>query len=201
MKANSNFETETSWTYEIGGVKEVLEDTKFRAAFYYTDISDYQQHNYISGAPSAIVYNIDMVVYGVELELSRSFRQDLSGYLTYTYQDWNADDHPMKPENNHYLLQNQPRHKAVLGLDYKLWEGGVVNLDVKYIGKRRNKMDDRMDDEIIVNVGAQHTFNLQHDCDLTLKGWVSNVTDQDYQLRYGYDMPGTTAGISASMSF
>lgn len=114
----------------------MLEDTKFRAAFYYSDISNYQQHNYISGASSAIVYNIDMIVYGVELELSRSFRKDLSGYLAYTYQEWNADSHPMDTEDTHYLLQNQPRNKVVLGLAYKLWEGGVLNLNAKYIQKR-----------------------------------------------------------------
>jgi outer membrane cobalamin receptor len=182
-------------------VKEVLEDTKFRAAFYYSDISDYQQHNYISGAPSAIVYNIDMIVYGVELELSRSFRHDLSGYLAYTYQDWNAENHPMDTVNTHYLLQNQPRNKVVMGLNYKLWEGGVVNLNIKYIGERYNKQHDTMEDVMLVDVGAEHTFKLPHDCEFTLKGFVNNVTDQEYQLHYGYDMPGVTAGISATLNF
>jgi outer membrane receptor protein involved in Fe transport len=178
----------------------VLKDTKFRTAFYYSDISDYQQHNYISGATSTLVYNIDMIVYGVELELTRSFRQDLSGYLAYTYQDWNAENHPMDTENTHYLLQNQPRNKVVMGLNYKLWEGGVVNLNAKYMDKRYSKQHDTMEEVIIVDVGAQHTFKLQG-CDLTLRGYVNNVTDQDYQLSYGYDMPGTTAGMSMTLSF
>jgi outer membrane receptor protein involved in Fe transport len=57
-----------------------------------------------------------------------------------------------------------------------------------------------MEEVIIVDVGAQHTFKLQG-CDLTLRGYVNNVTDQDYQLSYGYDMPGTTAGMSMTLSF
>lgn len=142
-----------------------------------------------------------MLVYGLELELSRSFRQDLSGYLAYTYQDWNADDHPMDTENTHYLLQSQPRNKVVLGLDYKLWENGLVNLNAKYIGERSNKKHETMKDVIVVGVGAQHTFVLPHDCAMVLKGYVNNVTDQDYQLRYGYDMPGTTAGIELTLKY
>lgn len=142
-----------------------------------------------------------MLVYGVELELTRSFRQDLSGYLAYTYQDWNADNHPMDTENTSYLLQNQPRHKVTMGLDYKLWENGVVNLNAKYIGERYSQEDVTMNDVIIVDVGAQHTFKMPHDCEFTLKGYVNNVTDQDYQLHYGYDMPGVTAGMNATLNF
>ena len=147
------------------------------------------------------MYNIDMLVYGVEAELSRSFRQDLSGYLAYTYQDWNADNHPMDTENTHYLLQAQPRNKVVLGFDYKLWEDGVVNLNAKYIGDRYNKQHEIMHDVIVVNVGAQHTFWLPKDCQLVLKGYVNNVTNQQYQLRYGYDMPGTNAGIEMTLKY
>jgi len=77
----------------------------------------------------------------------------------------------------------------------------VVNLNAKYMGKRYSKQDDTMKDVIIVNVGAQHTFKLQHDCEFTLKGYVNNVTDQEYQLHYGYDMPGTTAGMSVALTF
>ncbi|MCP4119456.1 MAG: TonB-dependent receptor [Desulfobacteraceae bacterium] len=200
-KANPDLETETSWTYEIGGVKEIMKNTKFRAAAFYQDITDYQQHNYIQAAPSALVYNIDMVVYGLELELSRNFRNDLSGYLSYTFQDWDADSHPMDTEETHYLLQNQPKNRVVLGLAYKLWENGVVELNANYLGRRYSKQDDRMDDVTIVNLGAEHRFKLPQDCEFILKGYVNNVTDRDYQLRYGYDMPGVTAGISGTLAF
>jgi outer membrane receptor protein involved in Fe transport len=142
-----------------------------------------------------------MLVYGVELELSRSFTQDLSGYLAYTYMDWSADSHPMDTEDTHYLLQNQPRNKVVLGLNYKLWENGVVELNAKYIGERYNKSDETMADVIVVDIGAQHTFKLPHECELVLKGYVNNVTDQDYQLRYGYDMPGTNCGIGMTLKY
>ena len=198
----AEYKTETAWTYEIGGVKELLEDTKFRAAFYYTDINDYQQHNYLTSTPKAMIYNIDsVIVYGFELELSRSFRQDLSGYLAYTYQDWNADSHPLDTEFTSYLFQNQPRNKVTMGLDYKLWENGVVSLNAKYIGDRYSQQHDTMKGVIVVDVGAQHTFKLPQNCEFVLKGYVNNVTDQDYQLKYGYDMPGTTAGMTATLKF
>ena len=142
-----------------------------------------------------------MLVYGVELELSRSFRQNLSGYLTYTYMEWDAESHPMDTENTHYLLQNQPKHKVVLGLDYKLWENGLVNLNAKYVGDRYNKQNEIMHDVIVVNVGAQHTFKLPHGCSFILKGYVNNVTDRKYQLRYGYDMPGTNAGMEMTFKY
>ncbi len=57
-----------------------------------------------------------------------------------------------------------------------------------------------MDDVITVDVGAQHLFKLAY-CDFTLKGYVNNVTDQEYELRAGYPMPGITAGILGKVSF
>lgn len=199
MAANPEFDTETSWTYEIGLLKELWFHTKFRAATYYTDITEYQQHNYISGASSAQVYNIDVELYGVELELTRSFAHDLSGYLTYTWKNWSRESHPFDSDQTHYFMDNQPRNTVKLGLNYKLWKGGVVNLNVQYIDERKSKIDDVMDEVITVNVGAQHTFKLKH-CDFTLRGYVNNVTDQEYELRAGYPMPGLTAGIRGTLS-
>lgn len=170
-------------------------------SFYYMDISDYQQHNYNTSVPFEAVYNIDMLVYGVELGVTRRFSQDLSGYLTYTYQDWNAENHPMDTAKTHYLLQNQPRNKVVLGVDYKLWENGGVTFNSKYISRRWSQEDIVMDEVIVVDVGAHHTFKLPHNCEVTVRGYVNNVTDENYQLRYGYEMPGVTAGLSATLKF
>ena len=142
-----------------------------------------------------------MVVYGLELELSRNFRNDLSGYLSYTYQDWDADSHPMDTEDTHYLLQNQPKNRAVVGLAYKLWANGVVELNANYMGRRYSKQDHLMDEVTIVNIGAEHRFTLPQACEFILKGYVNNVTDRNYQLRYGYDMPGVTTGISGTFVF
>jgi outer membrane receptor protein involved in Fe transport len=201
MAANPEFETETSWTYDLGLLKELWFDTKFRAATYYTEITDYQQHNYVRGVPeTAIVYNIDVELYGIELELTRSFTHDLSGHLSYTWQNWSADDTPFDVEETHYLMQNLPRNKVTLGLNYKLWEGGVVTLNSQYMDERESKKERILDEVITVNVGAQHTFNLTY-CDFTLRGYVNNVTDQEYEMRAGYPMPGMTAGICGKLSF
>jgi len=97
-------------------------------------------------------------------------------------------------------MQNQPKHTVTLGLNYKLWEGGVVTLNSQYIDERESKTERDLDQVITVNVGAQHTFNLTH-CDFTLKGYVNNVTNQEYELRAGYPMPGITAGILGKVSF
>lgn len=142
-----------------------------------------------------------MIVYGLELELVRSFKKDLSGHLGYTFQDWDAESHPMDTENTHYFLQALPEHSAVLGLNYKLWKGGLVSLNAKYYGRRFSKKEDLMKDVLVVNVGVEHTFQLPCNCTFTVKGYVRNITDQEYQLRYGYDMPGVTAGISGTLNF
>lgn len=201
MQANPDFKTETAWTYEIGATKKILSDSTLTLSLFYSDISDYQQHNYISAAPSAIVYNIDMTVWGVETQLSRSFSRKTSGYIGYSYTDWDAESHPMDTENTHYFMQALPKHKAFLGLNHKLWEGGLVSLHAKYYSSRLSKREDRMEPVLIVDVGAEHTFQLPQDCSFTVRGYVNNVTDQDYQLHYGYDMPGTTAGMSATLNF
>jgi outer membrane receptor protein involved in Fe transport len=200
MAANPELETETSWTYETGFIKKLRFDTKFRAAAYYMDISDYQQHNYISGEPSAQVYNIDVELYGFELELSKSLSNGLSGYLNYSWKNWSHDDHPFDSKGTHYFMENQPQNTVKTGLHYRLWKGGRVSLNAKYIDERQSKQDKILDDVITVNIGAQHTFHLGY-TDFTLKGYVNNLTDQDYELRAGYPMPGITAGIRSELTF
>ena len=37
--------------------------------------------------------------------------------------------------------------------------------------------------------------------DFILKGYVNNVTDEEYEMRAGYPMPGITTGISGTLRF
>ena len=196
---SDDFKTETSWTYEIGGMKTLTQDIKFRGAIYYNDISDYQQMTYNDNAIYP-VYNIDVAVYGVELELTRSFARDLSGYISYVWQNYSVGHNSLAGSETNYLMQNLPRNKVNLGLNYKLWEGGVVTLNSQYMDERTSERGKDIADLITVNVGAQHTFELTH-CDFTLKAFVNNVTDEEYEMRYGYSMPGINAGISGKVSF
>ena len=121
---NSEFETETSWTYEIGFLKDLWFDTKFTGSAYYIDITDYQHMNYVSVAATGRLYNVDAKLYGIELGLTRSLVHDLSGYLYYAWQNWSKEDFPLAPEEEHHFMQNLPRNKVTLGLNYKLWENG-----------------------------------------------------------------------------
>ena len=98
-------------------------------------------------------------------------------------------------------MQNIPRNKVTLGLNYKLWEGGVVTLNFsQYMDERESKRGERIADFITVAVGAQHTFKFTN-FDFILKGYVNNVTDEEYEMRAGYPMPGTTAGIYGKLIF
>lgn len=153
----------------------------------------------------AVVYNTDVELYGVELELTRSFTHDLSGYLTYAWENWSADDyaqvHYLDPGDEIYFsMKNVPRNKVTLGLNYKLWEGGVVTLNSQYVDDRESLRSKTIADFITVNMGAQHTFNFT-DFDFILRGYVNNVTDEEYEMRAGYPMPGITAGILGKVNF
>ncbi len=200
MAANPDLETETSWTYEAGFMKELPFKTKMRAAAYYMDISDYQQHNYVPGEPSAQVYNIDVELYGIELDFTKSFSSGFSGYLNYTWKNWSHDDHPFDTEKTHYFMNNQPQNSVKLGFSYRLWPGGLVTLNAKYMDERQSKNDETLGDFVLVNIGARHTFTYR-DIKFILKGYVNNVTDQDYELRAGYPMPGVTSGIRGELKF
>ena len=147
------------------------------------------------------VYNIDVQMYGLELELTKRLADRLSGYINYGWQDWDAEKFPLEePEYTNYLMQNLPDHKVTLGINYKLWENGMVTLNARYVGDRTNMSKETIEDFITVNVGAEHILKLKGSS-LTLKGYVNNVTDEEYEQRYGYPMPGTHCGISASCSF
>lgn len=200
MELQGEFKIEKSWQYELGFLKDLIWDLSLRGSVYYTDIEDYQQHNYISAAYSAIIYNIDVETYGLELELTKRLTDRLGGYINYGWQDWNAEKFPLETEFTHYHMQNTPEHKATLGFNYKLWEDGMVTLNARYVGARENKREVKIEDFITVNVGAEHTFKLKGSM-FTLKGYVNNVTDEEYEQRYGYPMPGIHGGISASWSF
>ena len=186
--------------YEVGFLKDLIWDLSLRGSVYYTDIEDYQQHNYIRAAYSAIVYNIDVEVYGLELELTKRLTDRLGGYLNYGWQDWDAEKFPLETEFTHYHMQNLPKNKVTLGVNYKLWEDGMVTLNARYMDDRENKTGVKIDDFITVNVGAEHTLKIKGSS-LTLKGYVNNVTDEKYEQRYGYPMPGIHCGIIAQLSF
>lgn len=200
---NSEFETETSWTYEVGFLKDLWFDTKFRGSGYYIDITDYQHMNYMSSglAPTADVYNVDARLYGIEMELTRSLVHDLSGHLYYTWQNWSKEDFPLAPEEEYDLMENLPRNKVTLGFNYKLWENGLVSLNSRYVGSRKAMNKEKIKDFITVDVGAEHVFKFSDESSFTLKAFVNNVTDEKYEQRYGYPMPGITTGISGTLSF
>jgi len=83
MELQGEFKIEKSWQYELGFLKDLIWDLSLRGSVYYTDIEDYQQHNYISAAYSAIIYNIDVETYGLELELTKRLTDRLGGYINY----------------------------------------------------------------------------------------------------------------------
>ncbi|MFP3870533.1 MAG: hypothetical protein ACLFVT_06610 [Syntrophobacteria bacterium] len=186
----------------MGFLQKLWFDTRLRGSLYYTDISDYQVHNYVSGLEkTAIVYNTDVELYGFELELTRRFTHKLGGYFTYTWQNWSADQFPLEAEASHYFMQNLPRNKVTMGVSYGLWENGLVTLNARWLDSRESKGGETIHDFATVDVGAQHLFELMDGSSFVVKGYVNNVTDEDYEMRYGYPMPGITAGISGRLNF
>ena len=192
-------ETETSMHYDMGLFQRITENFDTRVALYCIDIDNYIVGNSSDSyhTASSYAYNLDEILfYGVELEFNSVWFDRLTVFGNYTYRETEYDEDDVLADAQ--LLEIAPKHKANLGLRFKLFEKTMVTSDIRYVGKRESEGD-------VYTLEAFTTTDIGIQQELfenaSLRCYVNNVFGENYQEVYGYPMPDQVFGGSLKIVF
>lgn len=178
-----------------------------RNAYYLHYISDYLNHVFAAFSPAQYgrlnnVYNLNNVkVYGIEVELLRSFSHTINGYLNYVWQGYHTSALPFGTAETFFLSESLPKHKITFSLKYRLLEDTLLMLNGRWMYARKSMEGVTVPAFTTVNLGAEHTFRLRDRSNVTVSAFVDNIFDEDYEERFGYPMPGITVGGTIRFGF
>ncbi len=153
---------------------------------------------------------------GVELEVNGQILDNLSFYLSYSYNDWKyKGPHNGGPEEvAAESLSDRAKHRANAGLRYNLFENTLLLLDYKYQDKQVREIVDVIDEdaglwdvrEVQIDSYSLFDFAVQQTLfekwkafsNGVLKFYVNNLFDEEYQTSSGYPATDRTYGIALS---
>lgn len=206
---NKPLKAEEGNSYEIGLKKRIGENTNYRIAVYYNDISNYIYNNiaYTTGM-NRQVYNIDNVkIYGVELDGQHKINKQLTTFANYTYQKTSK---PQDNKNGIPLLGSlteldyHPAHKFNFGLRYQTKDNTQIALSGRYVGSQKaiymvgnTATLQKLGGYTVVNLSITHTWEDDKEASL----FVDNLFNKQYSEVYGYPMQGTTYGFAYKQKF
>lgn len=200
---NTTLEPEEAVQYELGLEQRLFSRADLTLRGYYYDIENYITSTTVQGY-GQVVYNIDDVVLkGVETELSVYVTGKLRAWGNFTWQDGKKSGDHYDTEN---LLGNQlanvPATMVNLGVDCAT-DQLMVRLSMNHVASR-----DRFEEDEVETLGAYTLLNAYATYSFPegdRGAWqlllsVDNILDEDYEESEGYSMPGitTTAGVKVT---
>lgn len=125
---------------------------------------------------------------GLELAYNGKITDDLTAYANYTY--------TQTKDSSGKQLTRRPKHMANLGVAYQITEAIGTNVNLSYVGKRRDIDYPRyvkMPAYTLVNLGANYRLN----DNVSLYANLNNVFNKKYEnvLGYGQDGRNVYVGI------
>nr|WP_262983949.1 TonB-dependent receptor [Halomonas elongata] len=189
---NSDLQPEKSTTYELAALWQGDSGLQASATLFHTDYEDKIDKPIICdtrdgvdasclhlGEEYAAIYqyrNVDeAVVNGVELTLNTPITDRLDINATYTF----TDSEQQSGDNEGLPLNDQPRHRASLGLDWQatpqtlLWSKARYKGDTERIGGRRG-LSDSYPGYTLMDAGIRHQLNDR----ISLYGGIYNLLDK-----------------------
>lgn len=150
--------------------------------------------------PINYAYNIDSVgFYGVEGEFNGILFDKLVIFGNYSYREMNYDKGALPSA---FLLDLPPKHKANLGLRYRLLKDTLITSDLRYVGERKSEGGYTFDEYFIMDLGIEQTFFKKAKFGpLKILAFVNNLFGESYQEVYGYPMPYQTFGVQVKFTF
>jgi outer membrane receptor protein involved in Fe transport len=197
---------ETAWEYETGIIQN-FKPVTLRGSFYYYDIQDFMNDSGLTapgtGLGSNCLYNIPSVkMYGVELEAALDFKKRFRGMISYSYQALNATESSYQQDWSYYLPLLYPKHKIKMMGRVKVWQGGWLQADVRFISARnvQQQAQGALAAYATLDLGFEQKFNFWHQ-ELTLNAFAANLTGTRYQEIQGFYMPRQTFGFTLGTKF
>jgi outer membrane receptor protein involved in Fe transport len=222
MPAGEWAEPEHGMGYDIVLSRRVVNDIQLKLNYAYYEIKDYLAHNwdYANYTPSSsnpvtpgmeykdYIINLEKVIrHGVEVQLSGHLMDDLSFYLGYAYQ---AFDNKGGEPAGETALDAIAKNRVNAGLRYNLFENTLLLLDYKYqdeqvVQKGEEIAPDEwefteipMDDYHVFDLAVQQTLfkNRGSLKNATIKFYINNLLDEDYENLSGYPATDRTYGVA-----
>lgn len=130
------------------------------------------------------------------MEIDSTFFKKLTLFGNYTYRETKYDSEDLLEDA--ILLKLAPKHKANLGLRYRLFPKTLLTSDIRYVGERESEGNIySLDDFTTVDFGLeQKLFG-----NMTVHVYANNILREDYQEVYGFPMPKDTYGVNVKMTF
>ncbi|MCF6189020.1 MAG: TonB-dependent receptor [Cocleimonas sp.] len=179
---NPNLKPETSKTFEVGLKSRITDNQYLEGSLFHTKISNLISN---SGANSQAI-NIDKATLkGLELGYSGK-----SNKLS-----WGADLTLLRTKNDvtKKRLLRRPNHKVTLNLGYDVSEKTRLGMDASFVGSRED-FGAKLDDYSLLNLSLNQKLTKRASLGLRLE----NVTNEDYELAYGYNTPKRGAYLTFS---
>lgn len=178
------------------------------SAWYY-DVKDYinmrsglpnsERYGPGSGGNLRTAYNMDAQLYGLTLAGLYPLTDDLSLHAGLTWQDNKKKNDMFDPDGLMDSLEYMPEWKGNLGFSWRLTEKLNLDADLLYVDKRHYFFSVNNDYEVgnlksYATLGASLSYKINDHT--TMEIYADNITDVDYEERWGYPSMGFNAGVS-----
>ena len=211
--------------YDMVLSRRLINDIQLKVNYAYYEIEDYLAWNgnfskYTPGGGNSVppgmeykdyVINLDKIVrHGIEVQLSGHLMDDLSFYLGYAYQKFENKGGELAGED---AVDNIAKNRVNAGLRYHVFENTSLLLDYRYqddqvVQKAEEIAPDEWEFSEIA-MDAYHVFDLAVRQTLftkwgflenaTLKVYVNNLLDEDYENLSGYPATDRTFGVAVDV--
>ncbi len=225
MPAGAWVDPEHGIGYDFVFSRRLVKDIQLKINYAYYEIKDYLAWNwdYARYTPSGsnpvtpgmeyqdYIINLDKVTrHGLEVQLTGHLMDDLSFYIGYAYQTFDSKGGEPAGET---AVDDMAKNRVNAGLRWQLFENTLVLLDYKYQDEQVvQKGEEVTPDEWVftrIPMDAYHIFDLAIQQTLfknrgplkkaSLKVYVNNLLDEDYENLSGY--PATDRTFGAALSF
>ncbi|BBO89066.1 TonB-dependent receptor [Desulfosarcina ovata] len=213
--------------YDVVLSRRLVNDIQLKVNYAYYEIEDYLAWNgnfskYTPGGGNSVtpgmeykdyVINLEKIVrHGVEVQLSGHLMDDLSFYLGYAYQKFENKGGELAGED---AVDDIAKNRVNAGLRYRLFENTTLLLDYKYQDEQVvQKAEEVAPDEwefSEIPMDAYHVFDLAVRQTLfkkwgflenaTLKVYINNLLDENYENLSGYPATDRTYGAALDVYF
>jgi vitamin B12 transporter len=181
---NPDLKPENSRAFEIGIKSQINKAHRLEASLFHTKVKDL-----ISSKKNINKATLE----GIELGYSGSHNKV----------DWGVDISLLKAEDGltGKRLQQRPKHKVTLNLGYTLNDNTRFGLDASVVGSRTDtdfssfpSKSVNLDSYSLLNLSIKQKLDKHSSLGLRLE----NVTNEDYELVYGYNTPKRGAYLTFS---
>jgi vitamin B12 transporter len=181
---NPNLKPETSKTFEAGIKTQLSKNQRLETSLFKTDVKNLISY---TGVNQQAINNNNVKIKGLEIGYAANF-----GKL-----DLGLDVSLLKArDDNNKQLIRRPKSKVTLNLGYAISDKTRLGLDASIVSSRLDRRDKTLDKYALVNLSLNQKVSKNTDIGLRLE----NVTNEDYELAYGYNTPKRGAYLTLTYS-